>query len=195
VRQRGFGPTEAQDLTQEFFAHLIEKRVVEAADRDRGKFRSYLLTSLRNFLANQWDKQQAAKRGGARKIIPLDFASGESRFSREPSHELTPERLYQKEWAITLLDTVMEQLREEYVASGKEQQFDRLKPFLAGKNASSRYADAANSLGVSEAAAMTAASRLRRRYRELLHARIADTISDPTEIEEEMGALFEILAS
>ena len=194
VRRRGYDLHEAQDLTQEFFARLVEKDVVDAADPSRGRFRSFLLTSLSNFLANEWDKQHAQKRGGDHLVIPLDFGAGDSRYSNEPASGLTPERLFDREWAISLLDHVMAQLRQEFIDTGKKPQFDCLKEFIAGRNPNTSFADAAQTLGISESAAMTAASRLRKRYRALLWAEIANTLADPSETEDELRSIVKILS-
>jgi len=194
VRRRVADASEAKDLTQAFFAHLLEKHAIAQADRNRGRFRGFLLTALKNFLANEWEKARAAKRGGGHVALSLDFDSGESRYSIEPVDKLTPERLYERRWILTLLDHVLEKLRGELVEAGKDQQFDELKDSLAGDVAAAEYERAAEALGISPAAAKQAAYRMRKRYRQLFRAEVARTVADPEEIDDEIGRLLETLA-
>jgi len=195
VRRKVRNTDEAQDLTQEFFATLLEKEYLAVARPQRGRFRSFLLTAFKNFLANEWDKRKAQKRGGSHSPIPLDFTVGEDRYLREPADELTPERIYERQWALTLLDRVLGRLRDEFVQAGKEEHFDRLKLFLTGQKAAVSYTDVARDLGTSEGAAKVAVHRMRRRYRELLRAEIAETVSGPGEVEDEIRSLFNTLGS
>ena len=180
---------EAQDLTQAFFASLLEGNALEAADRERGRFRSFLLTAFKHFLADEWDKAKAKKRGVGRRSIPLNFESGESRLAQEPMDEQSPERLYEKQWALTFLDHVLNRLGEEFAAKGKERQFRAFKPFLAGETEPNSYEVAARALGITETAAKVAAHRLRRRYREVLRAEIAETVAGPQEVDDEIRQL------
>jgi RNA polymerase sigma-70 factor (ECF subfamily) len=189
VRRRVADVHQARDLTQEFFAVLLERNALEAADRERGRFRSFLLTSFKNFLADEWDKAKAQKRGGGRQAIPLDLESAESRYRLEPADELPPDRFFERQWALTLLAKVLDRLREEHVAKGKERQFDALKPLLAGEGEPGCYELAARTLGVSEGAAKVATHRMRRRYREILRAEIAETVSNPGEVDDEIRSL------
>src|SRR5437667_1881708 len=184
---------EARDLTQEFFARLLEKNTLAHADPERGRFRSFLLTALKHFLINEWEKGQAQKRGGGRTTLALDFEAKDSTFSLEPSHAWTPERLYERQWALTLLDQVLAQLRQEYTAAGKGQLFETLKTCLAGENSTATYADVARPLGMTEGAVKVAAHRLRKRYRELLRQEVAQTVADENEVEDEMRSLFRSL--
>lgn len=177
VRRRVENVHDAQDLIQAFFSHLLERRAIARADRNRGRFRSFLVTSLKNFLANEWDKARAEKRGGVKAELSLDFDSGESRYQFEPSHELTPEKLYERRWVLTLLNLVMGRLQGEYEASGRAGQFERLKGTLTGDRGRPRYAALAAEPGMSEEAARQAASRLPKRYRELLREEVARTLS------------------
>jgi DNA-directed RNA polymerase specialized sigma24 family protein len=195
LRHFGYPADSAQDLVQGFFANLLEKGAISVATPSRGRFRSFLLTSLRNFTANQRDKGQAEKRGGTSVILTVDASQGESRYATEPSHELTAERLYERQWAVALLDNVTGQLRKEYLRAGKGWQFECLKAFLAGRSPTVRYAQAAEQLRITQSAAMTAASRLRQRYRELLRSEIARTVAHPDEVDDEIVLLFNSLSS
>ncbi len=189
---------EAQDLTQEFFARLLERNTLAVAAPERGRFRAFLLTALKHFLANERERGNAQKRGGGRMLLSLDFSpdfsSGETRFSLEPAHQLTAERLFERQWIATLLDRVMSQLREEFRAAGKLQQFELLKASIVGDEAEMSYDEIGKSLGMNAGAARTAAHRLRRRYREILRAEIAETVCDPSEVDDEISRLFESLA-
>lgn len=190
VRRRGHDLHEAQDLTQEFFAGLLARRNLRAADRKRGKFRTFLLAALQNFLANEWRKEQAQKRGGGKLPLSLDFAAGESRYALEPAHELTAERVFERRWALTLLDQALSKLREEFSAVGKSELFEALKGCLGGESATAPYEQLAAQLGMTEGAVKTAASRLRRRCRELLRAEIAQTVAGPEDVDDELRQLF-----
>ncbi len=193
VRRRVDDVHEAQDLTQAFFTHLLEKQAIGKADRSRGRFRAFLLTALKNFLANEWDKARSAKRGGGRARLSLDFESGESRYQIEPADKLTPEMLYERRWILTLLDQVLESLRLELVEAGKAEQFEQLKGTLTGEATAEQYELAAEALGISTAAAKQAAYRMRRRYRHLFRAEVARTVADEAELDEEIGRLLKTL--
>lgn len=184
---------EARDLTQAFFANLLEKNTVAAADQTRGRFRAFLLSSLKNFLANEWEKQRAAKRGGAASVLSLDFDDGDSRLRIEAIDGETPEHLYQRQWAMALLDRVLAQLHQEYVAAGKEQQFDLLKSFIV--TGSGDYQAVAATLGWTDNAARVAVHRLRTRYRESLRTEIAHTVASPDDVDDEIRWLFTVFAS
>jgi RNA polymerase sigma-70 factor (ECF subfamily) len=193
VRRRGHDAETASDLVQEFFARVLEKNTIAAADPQRGRFRAFLLTALRNFLANEWASAGAAKRGKHQNLLSLDLEAGELRYLHEPADELTPERLFERRWAETLLDRVTARLREESVRSGKGAHFDALKIFLTGRTANASYAAVAGQLGLSEGAAMVAAHRLRKRFRETLLAEILETLADPADLGDEINRLFEAL--
>jgi RNA polymerase sigma-70 factor (ECF subfamily) len=195
VRRRVADPHDALDLVQEFFSRLLDKNIIAVADPSRGRFRAFLLTSLRHFLADQWDKSRAKKRGGDRAVLSFEVSEGETRYMLEPADELTPERLYDRQWTITLLDRVMGQLRDELVRAGKQAHFAELSVFLSGRQADVSYATAARALGISEGAAMVAAHRMRRRYHDLLRAEIAETVASPDEIDDEIRRLFASLNS
>ena len=195
IRRRSATIDEAQDLTQEFFVRLLEKDTLAVAAPDRGRFRAFLLTALKHFLANQADKAHAQKRGGGRSPLSLDFDAGESRYHREPSHALTAETLFERQWTLTLLDRVMSALEAELSAAGRLPQFEVLREFIVRGSGDASYIQAAEALGINEPAARTAAHRLRRRYRELLRAEIAETVADESEIDAEIRRLFASLAA
>ncbi|MGZ5568938.1 MAG: RNA polymerase sigma factor [Limisphaerales bacterium] len=193
VRRRGHNADEAQDLTQEFFARLLEKHSIASADPGRGRFRSFILTALNNFLAQEWEKARAQKRGGGAELFSLDLARAEDRYDLEPAILETPDKDFDKKWALALLETVMLQLEHEYKTEGKSDVFNALKQTLAGSRESQPYADLAKQLNTTEAAIKVTVHRLRKRYRELLQNEIANTVSSPEEIKEEMRHLFAAL--
>jgi RNA polymerase sigma-70 factor (ECF subfamily) len=193
VRRRGYAREEAEDLTQDFFARMLEHDTLAKARRERGRFRSFLLASVTNFLTNEWDRGRAQKRGGACVTLSLDFQSGEERYNREPSHRLTPEALFEQQWALAVLEHVLARLRLEHARKGHEAQFDRLKPFLTGDQDTGAYHQSAIDLNTSEAAVRTAVHRLRRHYAELLRQEIAATLADPGEVDGEIHSLLAAL--
>jgi RNA polymerase sigma-70 factor (ECF subfamily) len=192
VRRRVRDVHEAQDLTQAFFERLLEKRYLAQADPERGRFRAFLITALKHFLSNEWKKARAEKRGGGQTVLPFDFASQDSADGGFTDN-LTPERLYERQWAITLLNRVINRVQREMERDGKGRHFQALKDYIGGPGGSS-YADAATALGMTESAARMAASRLRTRYRELLREEIAHTVSTPEEVDDEVRHLFDTFA-
>jgi RNA polymerase sigma-70 factor (ECF subfamily) len=190
ARRRLAHPDDAQDLTQEFFARLLEKEYLQAADRRRGKFRSFLLTAFQRFLAKDRDRATAQKRGGGRPVLSLDFHEGERLYEHEPADPATPEILYERRWALRLLEQALCRLREELAGAGKQHLFEALKGTLTGEDAVAPYADIAGRLGLSEQAVKVAVHRLRRRYGELLRAEIAQTVARPEDVEDELRDLF-----
>ena len=195
ARRRGHPPHDAQDLTQEFFARLLEKDFLQAVDRSKGRFRSFLLAAMEHFLAKEWRRTRAQKRGGGFTFISTDAESAEQLYLQVPASTLTPERLFDQQWAVTLLDQTLNRLRAEFVATGKEAVFEGIKIFLTGEKRAASYAELAVTLGTTEAALKMAVSRMRRRYGELLRAEISSTVSGPEEVEEELRALFGALSS
>ena len=200
IRGRSRDQDEAQDLTQEFFATLLSKEILESVDPARGRFRAFLLAAVKNFLSHEREKKRAQKRGGQVQILSLggqafDWESGESRFQMDLSHDVTPEALFERQWAIALLDRVLCLLREEHVEGPKRQQFEILQPFLSVDRDEANYAHAARQLNSTESAVRVAAHRLRKRYRELLRNEIAHTVATPAEIEDELRYLFVVLSS
>ncbi|MBC8097738.1 MAG: RNA polymerase sigma factor, partial [Akkermansiaceae bacterium] len=190
VRRRGHVKEDAEDLTQAFFARFLEKNYLEALSSERGRFRAFLLASLKHFLLNEWDKSQRQKRGGGQAHLSLDYQTADTQFQIAGTAEPSPEKAFDREWAVTLLARVIERLGAEHQAGGKAGQFEQLKPFLtAGKGAVS-HAEAAQKLGMDESAVRVAVHRLRKRYRQLLRDEIASTLSDPAQVDEEMRALF-----
>ena len=192
VRRRGYTPEDAQDLTQEFFARLLSQHRLGRADSARGRFRSFLLGSMNHFLADEWDKRRAQKRGGGGPLFALD--SAEARYSHEPVDRTTPEQIFEQRWALALLEDVLARLKAEYTADGKADLFDALSPCLTGERQQQSYATLGSGLGLSESALKSAAHRLRSRYRTLLRDSIAQVVSSPDEIDEELNYLFSVLA-
>jgi RNA polymerase sigma-70 factor (ECF subfamily) len=192
VRRRGHDHHQAQDLTQAFFARLLEKNDLTAADRTRGRFRSFLLTACQHFLANQHDFETARKRGGGRAHLAIDFESADGRYTAEPAHDETPERLFDRRWALELLDQSLAELRQEYDESGRGKLFDALKGCLAG-GAELAYAELARGLEMTEGAVKVAVHRLRQRYRDRLRAAIAETVEKPEDVDDEVRDLFAAL--
>lgn len=193
VRRRVPDVNEAHDLTQAFFAELLEKNYVGSATPERGRFRTFLLTAFKHFLGKRWEKARAQKRGGGRPSISLDFQSADSSLRIEPTAGLTAEQLYERQWALALLACIMERLQSEFKEAAKADNFKTLKGFIIGDHAGCTYAQAAARLGLTEAAAKKAASRMRQRYRELLREEIAQTVSCPEEVDDEIRSLFTTL--
>ncbi len=194
VRRKGYDYHEAHELTQSFFERMLEKKYLKVANPERGRFRSFLLASLKHFLANEWDRRQALKRGGGRTIISLDIETAEGRYVLEPSHNMTPEMIFERRWALTLLETVLKHLEEDLEAAGKRKLFDCCSGMLVG-GAHMSYREVAASLDMTEGAVKVAVHRLRRRFRELLHTEIADTVRNPDDVEEELRHLISVLGS
>lgn len=191
LRRRGYPADQAQDLTQDFFIRVLEGRYLDRADPEKGRFRSFLLTSLKFFVADEQDRQCAHKRGG-RMVVPLEVSSGEERYQREPAHDETPERIFERRWALSVLDRVVEKLRDEFARHGRPEHFEQLKVFLLG-HSDAPYATLAREMNMSEGALKVAIHRLRKRYRELFRQEIADTVADPTEAASELRFLADVL--
>lgn len=193
VRRRGHGPEDAQDLTQEFFAHFLQKAAFRLADPARGRFRTFLLHSLSNFLVNEWKRSQRVKRGGGAACVSLDVADAEHRYAREPATTMTPERAYEHRWAMTLLEQVLAELEQEYARAGRGRVFEELSGVLWGKDASISYAQIGQRLGMTEGAIRKAVHSLRTRYREWLRAKVAHTVADEREVEDELRYLITVV--
>jgi RNA polymerase sigma-70 factor (ECF subfamily) len=192
LRRRGYPADGAQDLTQEFFKRVLEGRYLDRADPGKGRFRSFILTSLKFFAADEGDRHRALKRGGGA-VVPLELPSGEERYQREPAHDETPERIFERRWALAVLDRVVERLRRDFAEHGRPEDFERLKVFLLGRS-DAPYAVLAREMNTTEGALKVAIHRLRKRYRELFRQEIADTVADPAEVEPELRFLASVLA-
>jgi RNA polymerase sigma-70 factor (ECF subfamily) len=190
VRRQTPTREDAEDLTQAFFARFLEKNYLEKLDSEKGRFRAFLLASLKHFLANEWDKANRLKRGGGQANLSLDWQSADTRYQIDPADNLSPDKLYDRAWAVTLLERVIARLGEESAAEGKSQLFEELKPYLMVGKSAIPYAQAANALAMNESAVRVAVHRLRKRYRELLRLEIGQTLSDPAQSDEEMNTLF-----
>jgi RNA polymerase sigma factor (sigma-70 family) len=194
VRRRGHAPADAEDLTQEFFARLLEHHWIARADQEKGRFRSFLLTELNRFLADEWDKARAEKRGGGRAPVSLDTEEAERRYQGDSGNGMTADRVYDRQWAVALLERTMGRLRAEFAQAGKAREFAALKIFLTTERQEISYAEAAAATGLNEGAARVAVHRLRRRYRELFREEIAHTVGEPGEVDAELRYLIEVLA-
>jgi RNA polymerase sigma-70 factor (ECF subfamily) len=190
VRRKGFQAAEAQDITQSFFAELLEKDRLQLADQERGKFRSFLLAALNHFIANQRRAMAAQKRGGDHTVFSIDFDDGEMRYQREPVDLATPEKIFERRWTMTLLDRAVSRLRDEFVEADKLDLFDQLKLHLDGDPDAIAFAELAETLQMTAGAIKSAAHRLRKRCRELLREEIAKTVCTPGEIDDELRELF-----
>ncbi|TWU23526.1 RNA polymerase sigma factor [Bythopirellula polymerisocia] len=194
ARRRMSDANQAQEYTQAFFVSVLEKHTIAAADHERGRFRSFLLTSFKHFIANERQHDRALKRGGDRLHFSLDFDSEEARLSVEPTNNETPESLFERKWALQLLDSVLDSLRVDYKKRGQEQQFEVFKDFLVGRESEGTLVESANKLGVTPGAAKVAVHRLRQRYREALRTGIAQTLAGSEEVDEEIQYLFSVLS-
>ncbi len=195
VRRRGYSREDAEDLTQAFFARLLTHESLSMADPSRGRFRCFLLTGLNYFLANEWNKARAEKRGGDRSHLSFDTATGEQLYEREDSRELNAEELYERTWALQFLDQVRARLRHTYAEAGKADRFDALERFLPGEESPPGYARAAAQLGVPEGTLKAEVHRLKRRYGRLLREESAHTVASPGEIDDELRYLIQVLGS
>jgi len=193
VRREGYNPTDAQDLTQGFFARLLAHDSLAQVGPQKGKFRSFLLAALRHFLSDQRDRARAVKRGGGAEVLSLDAQEAEERYRLEPVDRLDAERMYERRWALTLLERALTRLRDETAAAGKVDAFEALKDFVAGENDIS-CAEAAAQLGLTESAVKSAVHRLRQRYRELVREEVAHTVDDPAEIDAELRYLITVMS-
>jgi RNA polymerase sigma-70 factor (ECF subfamily) len=191
IRRKGSSAHDAQDLTQGFFAHLLERSFLNNVDPKKGKFRSFLLASLNHFLSDEWDRARAAKRGGGRTFVSLDDPNAEERYLSEPDPGMTAERIFEQRWALTLLAQALARLREEFAAAGKTREFEQLKVFLSSPSSDGAYDAVAAKLAIPPASVAVKVHRLRRRYGELIRAEIAHTVASPADIEEELAHLFD----
>jgi RNA polymerase sigma-70 factor (ECF subfamily) len=190
VRRRGYNVEDAQDLTQDFFTRFLAKDALAQVAPEKGKFRSYLLAALKHFLANEWDKARAQKRGGGAVHVSFDTQEAETRYRSAPSDALTPDRLFDRQWALVVLDLALNHLEAEHDTREKQRLFAALRGTLTGEEPAGGYAAVARQLGLTEGAIKVAVHRLRKRYRELLLAEIAQTVADPAQVTDELQALF-----
>jgi RNA polymerase sigma-70 factor (ECF subfamily) len=194
VRRLGNSAHDAQDLTQEFFARLLEKGWLGAVERDRGRFRTFLIMALKRFLANERDKTRAARRGGGQAVLPLDTQFAEKCYLADTTPALSADHLYERQWALTLLEKAMARLRAEYEGDGRAEDFARLKEYLTAERGAIPYGEIARTLGASEGAARVAVHRLRKRFREVFRATVADTVSSEEDVEAEVRYVVEVLS-
>lgn len=194
VRRQGHGVEEAEDLTQGYFALLLEKDYLQGVDASKGRLRSFLLVSVKHFLANEWDKKRALKRGGDLQKVPLDRESAESRFREHAADELTPEEVFERHWALTVLELALAELEREAETAGKKRKFERLKPYLVGGEPSVPYKEVGNELQMSPGAVKTAVYRMRQRFGHLLRNEIAETLASGADVEAELRHLLGVLA-
>jgi len=193
ARRGGAGAEDAQDLTQDFFARLLEKDTLRHVDPHKGRFRSFLLVSFKNFVRDQGRRARTQKRGGGQAPVPIDLDLAEGRFSREPSDKQTPETIFERRWALTLLERALDRLGEEYASSNRGEAFERLKGYLTGDTSSVPYVGVARDLGVTEVAVKVAVHRLRRRFRAALVEEIAQTVESESDVAAEIEHLFAAL--
>lgn len=193
IRRQGATPHDAEDLTQSFFARLLAKNYIADANREKGRFRTFLLVALKRFLANEWDRQHAQKRGGFQPVVSIDQTLAESRITAELKHDQQPDLLFERQWARTLLEHVEARLQQEYLSSGRHQLFTVLRPGLVRNESALSHAQLAAELNLTPAAIKVALYRMRLRYREILREEIGKTVSSPGEVVQEIRYLFSIL--
>lgn len=190
VRRRGHAKPDAEDLVQAFFARFLAKNYLAGLSEERGRFRAFLLAALKNFLINEWKHASRQKRGGGEAALSLDWETADTKFQIAAQNEPSPDQAFDREWALALLSRVIERLQAECAADGKAKLFEQLKVFLAAGKSETAQSDVAKALGMEEGAVRVAVHRLRKRYRQLLRDEIANTLSDPAMVDEEMRALF-----
>lgn len=193
IRRRGHAPHEAEDLTQSFLAHFLERKLLSVVDRQRGRFRTFVLHACEYFLAKEWRNATRLKRGGGHQILSLDVSAAEDGYQNEPADHLTPERLYERQWVLSLLELALERLRQEWIVAGKTTQFAILQLFLSGERKSMTCAQAALELGMSEGAVRTAVHRLRQQYAEIVRSEVGQTLTRQEDLEEELRHLLSVL--
>ena len=192
VRRQGKSPEDAQDLTQDFFCRLLEKNYLAKADRDRGRFRTFLLGSMNNFLVNEWRRAGRLKRGGGVEFLSIDTDAAEDRYAAEPAKDSNPDAAYEQRWAVTLIEQVLAALSQEFKAADKARLFEELKGFIWGDKSTASYAEIAGHLNLTEGSVKVAVHRLRQRFRELLRAEVAHTVARPEDVNDELRHLISV---
>jgi DNA-directed RNA polymerase specialized sigma24 family protein len=195
IRRNGYDPDQSQDLSQEFFALLLEKNYLLDADRARGRFRTFLLTAVKHFLANEWDRAHALKRGGGQTAVSIDLVEAEKWYAPAAVEQSTPESIFERRWVLSVLEHVTVKLRAEFTAIGKAEQFDKLFTFLNREPDTNRYDAVAAQMGLSAGSLRMAVHRMRKKYRKLLRAEIGATVSTPEETDEEIRFLMAALSA
>ena len=195
LRRRGCGEHDAQDLAQGFFAQLLQRRSIQSVEREKGKFRSFLLASLNYYVADERDRANAQKRGGGREVLSLDAQEAEQRYRLEPVDERSPEKIFEHRWAMTLLDQVLARLGQEFADAGKHELFERLQAFLVEGTGDKTLAEVAQEVGMTQEALKKTVQRMRRRYGQLFREQVAETVANPAEVEEELRHLCAVLGS
>jgi RNA polymerase sigma-70 factor (ECF subfamily) len=193
VRRRGFTVADAQDLTQEFFSRLLRRDFLAQVAREKGKFRSFLLVALKNFLSSEWRRGQTAKRGGGHAFVSWEELNAEDRYAHEPVSDVTPEHLYEQRWALAVMNQALERLGAEFAAAGKQELFEQLKGYLSTEGSKIDYSNVAKLLGLSAGSVPVAVHRLRRRYGELIRSVVAHTVAAPDDVEREVRFLAQSL--
>jgi RNA polymerase sigma factor (sigma-70 family) len=194
ARRQGERPFDAQDLTQEFFARLLENNLLDKVDGSKGRFRSFLLAAFKHFLSNERDKARAQKRGGGQATIPIDAQTAETGYGYQPVEKMTAEKIFERQWAMTLLAETTARLRQEYEHTGKIELFEQLKTTLTEPRGTIAYSDLGRLLHMTEGAVKIAVHRLRLRYRAILRAEVAETLADPADLEDEVRHVFRVLS-
>lgn len=194
ARRLGRNPEEAQDIVQSFFACLLEKRFLEAADPERGKFRSFLLSAFRHFVFKEWRHNHTIKRGGSMVIAPIELEQAEENYRLEPADSLTPKDVYEKRWVLSLLEQVFAQLRREYADAGSLPLFEQVKGLLTGDSPARTHLEIATQLGMTQGAVKVAVHRLRKRFKQVLMEEVAGTVASPTQVEEEIGYMLQLMS-
>jgi RNA polymerase sigma factor (sigma-70 family) len=195
LRRTGYSPQDAEDLVQGFFLHLLRRQILKSVQRAGGRFRSFLLGTLKHFLAHETERAAAQKRGGAHQSISWDLAQAEEQFLHEPVDIESPDRLFERRWAVTLLERALRRLEEECVAAGNAERFAQLEGFISGQKGVESYAEAAERSGLTPSAVKSAIFRFRRRYHELIREEVSHTVADPREIEDELRYLLELFSA
>jgi RNA polymerase sigma-70 factor (ECF subfamily) len=193
IRRRGFAVEDAQDMTQEFFSRMLQRDFLKNVAREKGRFRTFLLTALKNFLASEWRRGQTAKRGGGQLIVSWDELQAEQRYGSEPAEEMTPEHFFEQRWAMAVMEQAMSVLAAELAATGKAAQFECFKPFLSAEGTKTDYESAAGQLGMTPGAVSVAVHRLRRRFSEAVRSVVGHTVAGPDQVEEEVQFLARVL--